>query len=411
MELLKAAWKNIRRNRRRSLLNIIALAVGMAVMLAALGWVRGYFTTLYQGMMRFDTGQAQILHEDYLAEKRRLPLDLTVGPYADFRRGAAAMEGVAAAAGRINYKLDLGNGRQTMPMTGRGIDPVHEQQITTLDEHLIEGRYLRPGEEGVLLGNTVYLRVRDRFSAPNVVAYPVVGLFEMGYPLMDKGLVFTDVLRTADFLRTGDGVSRLVLRLEEGRDPGSWVSRVWPRERGRLIEAGVPEEAVERTSAYPWQEFAQTMIAAVKADSGSFAVLMVILFLLILLGILNSMSMSVQERGQEIGTLRAIGMKKGQLSFMLMAESLFLALAAFVFSALIGGAMAAYVQYVGLDISGYMPQDMPIPFGERFYGDYRAVDFVLSGLLGMITAVLGSLLPVRRAARMEIVETMRMSHV
>ncbi len=423
MELLKAAWKNIRRNRRRSILNIIALTVGMTIMLAALGWVRGYFTTLYQGMMRFDTGQVQILHREYLPEKRRLPLDLTAAPYAEFRRGTAAMEGVAAAAGRINYQLELGNGQETMPMMGRGIDPVHERKITTLEEHLTEGRYLRPGEEGVLLGvpaaeklgvgvgDSVYLRVRDRYSAPNVVAYPVVGLFELGYPLMDRGLAVTDVERTAEFLRTGGGVTRLVLWLEDGEDPKGWVEDVWPRERNKLTAAGVPSEAAAEVQAYPWQDFAQTMIAAVKADSGSFTLLMIILFLLIFLGILNSMSMAVQERGQEIGTLRAIGMKKGQLSLMLIAESIFLALIAMALSSAVGGGLAAYVQNVGMDVSGYMPEDLPIPFGERFYGDYRLVDFFLSGLLGVFTAVLGSLIPVRRAARLEIVETMRMGHV
>lgn len=411
-DLLRIAARNVTRNRRRSVLNVMALMVGMTVMIASLGWVRGYFTTLYTGMMEFDTGQMQVLHRDYLAEERRVPLDLLVEDYHTLRESLLQHAAIREAAGRIRYEVEVGNGRVYLPMMGRAVDTRREQSITTVQEYLVSGAYLRRGEPGVLIGadaadrlelaigDTVYLRVRDHFGAPNTVVHPVTGIFRIGYPLFDRHLLLTDLEETGSFLRTdtSDGVTHLVIALEPRFDPERTV--------GALQEL-LPREL----SVYPWQRFARTMIAAVEADRGAFILLMGVLFLLILLGILNSMSMAVQERSREIGTMRAIGLKKHQLVVLLIAESVILAIIAAAIAAIFGGMAAAYVQFIGFDVAGAMPEDLPIPFGERFHGDYRPVDFLLSTGFGIVTALAGTVIPVRRALHMRPADTMRVEGV
>lgn len=408
--LLPMAWRNITRNRRRSMLNIIALSIGMTIMIIALGWIRGYFTTLYTGMMEFDTGQVQITHRSYMDESRRSPLDLLISDYPVLREQLLQHTEVTAVSGRISYELEIGNGQVYIPMQGRAIDPQHETEITTIHRHIDSGRFLQPGAEEIVLGHTaakllklspgdtVYLRTRDRFDAPNTAAFRLAGIFRLGYPLFDRYVVFSDLEQTSQLLRTGSGTTHAVLTLQRSSDPQSFARRV-------------QEELPDEVTAYPWQRFAQTMIAAVEADMGAFILLIGILFLLILLGILNSMSMTVRERGREIGTMRAIGLKRRQLQQLLISESALLALIAAAIAVVCGGLLAAYIQRVGFDVAAMMPADMPIPFGERFYGDYRFTDFAASTLIGIITAVFGSLLPAHRAIRIEIVDTMRLGSI
>ncbi|TVR56837.1 MAG: ABC transporter permease [Spirochaetaceae bacterium] len=411
-ELLGIALRNITRNRRRTALNMIALTVGMTIMIAALGWVRGYFTTLYDGMITLDTGHVQVLHRDYLAEARRMPLDLLVENYTATRATLLESAGVDRASGRVEYELELGNGREYMPMRGRAIDPRYEREITTIENFIVSGRYLaasdaepgvvigRPAAEllGVAPGDTVFLRVRDRYGAPNTTTLKVVGLFNTGYPLFDRHLVITDLRQSTEFLRLGDAVTHIVLGLRGRSDP----ERV-----ATALNAVLPDSL----TAYRWQRFARTMIAVVEADIGAFVILMGILFFLVLLGILNSMSMAVRERGREIGTMRAIGLKRRQLRRLIIAESIAIALLSAMLACVFGGAFAAYVQFIGFDVAGMMPADLPIPFGERFFGDTRAIDFIATAALGVVTAVLGSLGPARRAARLAIVDTMRIGGV
>lgn len=405
-ELFLIAIRNVWRNRRRSVLNVVALSVGMTIMIVSIGWVRGYFTTLYTGMMNFDTGQVQVLHSEYLEEERRVPLDLLVNDYQSLRGRLLDVRGVVHVSGRIRYEAEVGNGREYMPMVGRAIDPLRERKITTLQNHLVAGRFLKPASPGVLLGfeaaerlalepgDTVFVRVRDRYGAPNTTAHPVVGVFRIGYPLFDRNLVLTDLRETAEFLRTDSGVTHVVVGIESDRNP----VRV-----ARTIDGALDDTL----KAYPWQRFARTMVAAVEADRGAFYLLMGILFLLILLGILNSMSMAVQERNREIGTMRAIGLKRRALVLLLLAESTVLAVVAAAVASVLGGMLAGYVQIVGFDIAGMMPADLPIPFGDRFHGDYRTVDFIISTVIGIATAIAGSLLPARRAIKIRIAETMR----
>ncbi len=237
-------------------------------------------------------------------------------------------------------------------------------------------------------GDAVFIRVRDRFGAPNTVSTRVQGIFATGYPLFDRALLQTDISWSAEFLRTGEGVTHLVARLD-GR-----ANRALARQVAAQLDSILPEEV----QAYPWERFARTMVAAVEADMSAFVILLGIIFLLVMLGILNSMSMTVHEREQEIATMRAIGMKKRQLRWLLLAESAFLAVLAALLAWIFGGAMALYVQQVGFDISGFLPPELPIPFGDRFYGDYRIGDLFGTALVGVIITLAGTIVPARQAA-------------
>lgn len=408
MDLFIIAWKNIFRNKRRSVLTIISLVVGIVILTLALGWIRGYFTTLYGGIIRFDTGHIQILRNDYMKERQKLPLDLSVNSYEELRHDLSTLDGVAAVAGRIDTTARLGDGRRTLPLRLRAVDPGPESAITVIDEHIISGDYLETGDTGVVIGSgiaeklgleagdSVYLRVRDRYDAPNLVAVPVRGIFRLGYPLMDEGMAFCSLNAAFDFLRMEGMVSRLVLMIEEDASLAKLLSE---------LSAQLPKDL----SAHSWRSFAQSLVKAVQADSISFTLFMLILALMIFLNILNTMSMTVRERGREIGTLRAIGMKRSQLKHLLYAESSIVALIASLIAIFIAAGLAWYLQYVGIDFSSSLPEDLPIPFGERFRADYRVWDFLAGIIFSTLTSFVGTILPARRAARQSVVETIRSS--
>jgi putative ABC transport system permease protein len=105
--------------------------------------------------------------------------------------------------------------------------------------------------------------------------------------------------------------------------------------------------------------------------------MIVIMYLLIVLGILNSMSMSVHERTREIGTLRAIGIRRKSLVRLFMLEALWLALPAILAALILSVPGVYYLQFVGVDLAGALPPDLPVPFGERFRADFQAWHFML----------------------------------
>lgn len=414
MELFLMSLRNVFRNGRRSILNIIALTIGIAIMFIAIGWVRGYFTVLYDGIINTETGHMQLLHEKYLSESRRLPLDLTVDSYSELRNNLSSIEGITAASGRINFSMELSNGTDSLRILGRGIDPHYEKEVTVLSDHITDGSYLTDSG-GVLIGkplaqkmnvvpgDTVYITAQDKNSVENFIDVNVQGLFDFGYPAMDENIVFIDLESAAFLLGLKNEVTTIVLKHSNNHTTEEMIS---------VVKKSLSEyEGGNDIIVYRWQKFAQTLVSAVQADYNGFMATLVIIFILILLGILNSMSMSVHERVREIGTLRAIGMKKRVLFGMFMYESTAIALIAAVIALIVGGASALYLGTVGLDFAQYMPENMPIPFGERYTADFRYYDFVIGAGIGIGTALLGGLIPARRAVRLSIAKAMRTAHL
>jgi putative ABC transport system permease protein len=195
-------------------------------------------------------------------------------------------------------------------------------------------------------------------------------------------------------------VTKIVLRFSEGADLDAARAAV-ARDLSQL-----PASEVELV-AKSWRYFAQVAVSAVRQDVGSFQIMMGIIIFLIVIGILNSMSMSVHERVREIGTLRAIGMKRRQVTFLVSMESIALGLIAFIAGVLISAPVAIFLQQVGLDIGQYMPENIPVPFGELFFAEFTLSHYLWALFTGVATATLGAFVPARRAAKLEIADAMR----
>ncbi len=410
MGLLYVAWRNVFRNKRRTNLNVIAMVIGIVMMIIGVGWMRGYQSGIFKSMINFETGHIQVLNQDYLAQERRLPLDLNVTNLEEVRSRLLADKRVEEAAPRIDFMMKLGfRGKSRMLLT-RAISPAREARVTILHTLMVDGAYLKDGEGvlvgrplaekyGLHVGDTVTLTAYTKFSSEsnaqeNLEYAKVTGIFFYGYPAIDDNVVYTDLGTATRLLRFSDEATKLVVRLKDGYDPNIILPDIQALLKGTNL------------AAYPWERFAQVVVSAVTADGSSFGFMFIVIYILIIIGIRNSMSMSVEERTSEVGTLRAVGMKKRHIILLFLAESVCIAGVAIVISLVVGGVIAALLQFVGFDFGSFLPEDIPIPFGEKFTADFRWFDFGLAVLFGSLTAMLSGLSPARRAAKLMIAKAM-----
>jgi len=401
MGLFTMGLRNITRNPRRSALNIIALGLGVAVMIIGLGWIRGYSTTIYEGVKKLETGDLQVLRRGYLDQERRLPLDLSIPDAAAVAERIAGEPFVMAVAPRVDFSATVGSAAGSVRVLGRAVDPAAEARVTTTPLFVRQGAWIPSGGQGLLIGEPlarklgvkvgqlVALSAIDRYSVENFVELPVSGIFRFGLTSLDENLILVDLATARQLLGIPGAATRLVVRLKAGVSESSALASV----SGLLHGTG--------DTAYPWRRFAPVIVSATSADAGGFWIIFVVIFLLVVIGIVNSMSMAVHERTREIGTLRAIGIRRSQLSLLFLAEAASIALAAAVVGCVLGGLFAWYMGAVGVDFSS-TPLEMPIPFGHRFTGDYRLSDFLLASAVSLASALTGALLPTRRAARLGI---------
>lgn len=409
MSFFGLALRNVLRNRRRSVLNLVAVALGVALMFICLGWVQGYSTYIYRAVIDMQTGSAQILHAGYLDEEARFPLDLTVDHYQALRAELAGRPGVRGASGRIDTPLRIIAPAGSVRLLGQGIDAPNEARVTSIASKIVAGSYL-DGKPGLLLGKTiadklglslgeaVTISAVDRYGVENRIQLPLIGLVSFGYAAMDEGLAWIDLASAQTLLDLGDEVTRLVAA---GPKQATVLAQA-----ASLAATANRDDPAAGLRAHDWKEFAKATVSGVQTDSESFYVIAVILFGLIVVGILNSMSMSVEERHRELAALRAIGFRRRETRRLVLFEGLVLALLGSLAGLLLAAPLAYWLGVVGVDIGAYIPKDFPVPFGEIYHADYRFWQLLLSLGVGLLASLAGALLPAARAARLPIAETL-----
>ena len=137
--LLKMAWRNLGRNRRRTLITGLALAVGVGLCVATYGLMDGMNADILRALTRLDLGHVQVHHPDY---PRKKTLRLTLEDPRKIMAAARAQEALAGATSRAYGFGLVSHGAKSAGVQLVGIDPRLERQVTEMHKHLVQGKYL-----------------------------------------------------------------------------------------------------------------------------------------------------------------------------------------------------------------------------------------------------------------------------
>lgn len=410
MEIFKVALRNVFRNPRRTFLNVIAIALGVMVLISMQAWIIGMEQTVYQTQRDIDTADVQILNRGYEAESVRLPLDLGITDTKAVETFAHTLPGLESVGARIDYAAGISNGVTSVPIQVRGVDPRAEPKLTTIAHNLTAGTWMKGPNDivvgsglaatlGLHVGQQVFLTALDRYGVRNLVSGTISGIFSLGFALFDHHIIFTtlDKAREALSLRP-DFATRVVLRFHGNDTAADTAETIRALKRNSTL-AGQP------LKVYEWKEFAQTVVSSIDSRVRILTLMLGILVLLVAVGILNSLSMSVQERFREIGTLRALGMKRKNLRRLFLTEGLLLGALGGIVGVL--AALALGIAFAGgIDVRKLLPENMPIPFTSLLKPVYQPLPFVLAIAGSAFIAVLGAWLPARRAGKLHIVDAL-----
>jgi len=416
MELFSIALRNVFRNPRRSILNLIAIGLGVMIILTMRGWITGFAVQAYQTQIELDTADLQILDPGYEAEARRLPLDLRVKDWKAVQSAVQQVPGVEGVGARLDFSAALSNGVSSLQTTVRGVDPEGEAKTNTIKSSIREGTWLTTDNQVVIgsgmarklnlkVGDQVFLTALDQYGVKNLVDGSVGGIFNSGYSIFDDMVIYVTLKKAQDTLALAPGdATRVVVKFQNADHIDQKVESIQ-----KLLDSKRLGETAGLT-VYSWKEFAKTLVDTIESRIRILTLMMFILILLVTVGILNSMSMAVQERFREIGTLRAIGMNRRKLSRLFLTEGFVLGL----LGGVAGVAAALILAWLGLtygiDARGFLPRDIPIPLVSVMRPHYWFLDFPIAALLAALVAVLGSIFPARRAGKMIIRDALG-SHV
>jgi len=410
-KLLIMAWRNVWRNWRRTVIAVIAIALGLALMLVFDGMLGGMNQALYGNTVKLQGGHVQVHAPGFREKANRLPLLPLVDPHAAVEAALAQPE-VVAVAQRIETGGMVSSREGTMAVVITGIEPEQEASVSLVAENVVQGRYLKGNDEDVLLigealaerlevtvGDRVTLVGRATHDQMRRRTMTIVGIYDLGIVEVEERLVYVSLLEAQTLFDLRDQATEVAVHLERvGQEPPV-VERLQTALPGYEVDA--------------WDTLDPSMKQMMELEAQIMSLFGLIILLIAGVGILNLMLMAVFERTREIGVLAAMGLKRWETMVLFLLEGVLIGLLGALAGSLLGGAISAYFGRVGLDfLALYGGVDVG-EFGEliglmgdRIYFRIGIDVLVNRALTVAIIAALASLYPAWQASKREPAEAL-----
>jgi ABC-type lipoprotein release transport system permease subunit len=422
---LRLAWRSFIRHRRRSAITVGAIAFGLAMMLAFVGIADDGHARMADMGIRLGSGHVVVQGKGYQDEQT---LVHHIANPAPILASARAMPHVEYAVPRISAGGLIKAAERSRAVLVSGVDPTLEPLANDLasDGARVAGNYLRPRSEmeftngpadiyvgtdlaeslGVATGDRVVLTVSPvGDSRPASAAFVVRGIFKSGVTELDGGAVQIPLQEAQALLGLGEGVTQVGLLLSDERYTDTTTAG--------LVATISTSESVsgDDIEVLPWKVALRELYEALALDDMSLYLMMAIIFIIVGIGIFNTVLMSVAERTREFGVMMAVGTSRGRVFSIIFAEAFVLAVVSACLGLAIGLGIHALVAHYGIDVGamagGEDYEFAGIAFSGRIYSTLSPWIVTKWTLVVMGIVMLSAAYPALRATRLEPVEAMR----
>jgi len=408
MEFLHLAWKNLWRNRRRTLITLAAISLSVMLTQASHNLSFGVYAQMIDSGVRAGSGHLTVYRGDY-ARSRKEELSFDPGTLVE---AIAAIDGVARVLPRVYLPALAQSSRESRGVLVTGVDPQAEAGINPFLKKIIAGEMIGSSDgRDALLGSRLLKELKISIGSKFVVTLQgpegdllsellrVRGAVETGIKDLDGSLVMIGRQRAAAMAGIPGRVHELAVILQ-GR---AEEERVRP-----LLDALLPPGGEVRVLS--WEEAMPNLANAIKLDYASQRVIFIIIMLIVTIGVVNTLLMSVMERIREFGVILALGATPGRLRRMVLAEALVLGLVAMTLGTILGAALTWYLVEHGIDLRSLISESLE--FGGVVFDPVMRAAWDLGYMLRialyvLALSLLASLYPARKAARIAPAEAMR----
>ena len=397
---LHLAWRNVWRQRRRTLIIALAMGVMMSLLVLYDGLIGGFEQAIYGNAIQLLGGNIQVHAPGYNEKIGRKPLIALADPDA-LIRVAEGHADVVAAAKRINTGGIVTNREGAFSVSVIGVETDKELLVSPVAQNITVGRYLDP-EDGDLivigqgLATAMGITVDDRITMVARATHEqnrqrtmtVVGIYDVGVPSVEKTTIYMSLLEAQQLFGLDGQVTEVVISLEQiGQETGV-VNHINANLSGYEVDTWI--------NSFP--ELKQTM----DMKTSSMGVFGVIMLSVVAIGILNSQMMAVFERTREIGVMGALGMKPGGIMILFLLEGTLIGVMGAVVGAVLGTLINGALAYYGIDYGGFADlTEYTALISGRIYSQMVPMKVLQHGLTVLIIATIAAFLPARDASSRE----------
>ena len=399
-QAFKLAFRNLGRNKSRSLLSALAVGVGMALLLLMVSVLEGEMTGALQNTIRLQSGHLQIRPESFEEGKISLKWEDLISDPDQVAQQIRSLPQVTVATPRLIASSILTLSDESKGVQVLGIDPDSTANQPFRDG-MLAGEFIKADDrEGILIGNTLaeklHLDVNDKVNLlvttsngdVNEQLFTIRGIFTTRTPGYDESTIFMPLAKAQAITGTENHASTIFVLLKNSEDAEA-VAQALQSNNYKILT---------------WREQNVFITQFEDYANAFFIVLYLIVLGITATVVTNTLVMAVFERTREIGILSAIGMKGRGIMAQFLAEAALLATGGVIGGLIIGGAAVAYFTVYGIYIGDYGLTG--VLFEDHIYAHLTLQNTINLAIVTYVITLIASLYPATLAARMEPVEAL-----
>jgi len=400
--ILVLSWRNLWRNHRRTYIMLGAISIGVWAMIFMTALMRGMVDDMLEQGIRNLPGHIQIQHPGFLDDPSVVN---SIPEPAGELLSALNRAGAMRWATRIKLPAVIASERESRGINLVGVEPDAEADISGIPAQISAGRFLESNQDqGLVIGARLAQRLETRLGKRVVVmsqdpdnniserGFRIVGIYRAEMPALEEFNVYAARDTLQELLKIDGLVSQIIIVDENYRD----IDRLY-----RKLKQSIPASLEMK----PWYEIDSYLAAMFNMMDGFVLVWVIIIFLALSFGLVNTLVMAIFERVHEIGLIQALGMRPALIVYQILLESLLLLLIGLG----IGNSLAILTikpLESGLDISMVAEGMAMMGASSTLYPSLTLYDMVLANTVVIILGILTSILPAWRAAKMDPVQAL-----
>ena len=389
------AWRNLWRNHRRTLIMLLAISIGVWAMIFLSALMRGMTGEMINNGLQNLPGEVQIHHPGYRSDPS--VVNSMPSPSGELRK-ALQQPPVQAWSARVRVPAVIASERDSRGVTLLGVDPAKEKALGSLPEEIIEGRFLKGVDDrGVVIGAKLAQRLETRLGKRVVImsqdpdndvadrGIRVVGIYRARLQATEELNVYVGRGTLQKMLKIDDRVSEIAITANSYKTVDSW----WPA----VAAAAGPDMDTQ-----PWMTLDAYLGTMLSIQGTINLVIMIVIFIALSFGLVNTLVMAVFERVREIGLMMALGMRPQWIMYQVLLESVML----LGLGLLIGNVLAAATILPlesGIDISVVAEGLEMAGMGSTLYPSLAAQDMLMATGVVLALGMAASIIPAWRASR------------
>lgn len=398
--LAAIAWRNVWRNRERSWVMISALAIAVAAMLFLIAMMRGLLSDMSAQNLRALPGDIQIHPEHYLNDPSiDYRLAWPSGPLLEVLNGPQ----VDRWSGRLSVGAMIASERENRAVQLIGYLPSREGNNSFNAQQLHSGQWLSDGDKGVVigaalldkldtaLGKRIVLTSQGEDGQIAETGATIVGTYRAEMLQVEERLVYMALPALQGMLNSGEAIQQIAIFSAQHTDLTQLQSQ---------LQTLLPAADIQR-----WDQLNSYLSAMLDSMDAIITVLIVVMFITLAFGLVNTLIMAIFERVKEIGLMLALGLRPRQIAQMILAETCVLLLLGLSLGNVVAG-VAIYSLQGGIDLSAVAEGFAMIGAAASLTPLFLWRDLWLCNGIVITLGLLCSLIPAWRAAHYSPIEAL-----